>query len=495
MREDWPHLDILADKQALLGTDSRLKLIEAVLFDVRRRVEELNESVSSAEARLDLVQGNPKPPGSMNSLPMGSINSLMSGSITSLIPGSMNNSLRPNAQGKNAPGKNEFPAPPVDGSDSLHEDVEFLRHSLEDDRTKWEQEIISLQRRLDGYEESNKRFTESRRVQQSVLDSCLQRLENCEDMRISIHKLTDAEVEIRRSLEEVQHNIENCSAKQRAVCERRVEPTGANPIDGPKPATDVEPLLTGPIAKLSRDIAGASERLTSLELCMQGSALDKQDQSSADESLVKDVRRMQLAIATISRSLSKVAKDVFDMRATELTSRSTTARSLSSTITQGGTPGQSVGTPGHGLPEKSPLVQASPSAPSLSTRSPATRSPFIRPPSICPRPDRAPANQDLASNVSTSTWSGPPRNKERETPSTSSRDSPGQMVAARLAQVRARSTLSAVPEDPRSAHFGASTHRSLNDPVPADRFSLGPRLSVRRRMPAHSMKEFFVNPD
>jgi len=265
-------------------------------------------------------------------------------------------------------------------------------------------------------------------------------------------------------------------------------------MGGPKPATDVEPLLTGPIAKLSRDVAGASERLTSLELCMQGSALDRQDQSSADESLVKDVRRMQLAIATISRSLSKVAKDVFDMRATELTSRSTTARSLSSTMTPGGTPGQSLSTPGHGLPEKSPLVQASPSAPSLSIRSP-TRSPCIRPPGIWSRPDRAPANEDLASNVSTSTWSGPPRNKETETPSTSSRDSPGQMVAARLAQVRARSALSAVPEDPRSAHFGASTHRSLNEPVPADRFSLRPRLSVRRRMPAHPNERIFLNPD
>jgi len=63
---------------------------------------------------------------------------------------------------------------------------------------KWERDFILFQRQLEGYEELNKRITASQRDQQFVLDSCIQRLENCEDMKASIQKLTDAMVEIRR---------------------------------------------------------------------------------------------------------------------------------------------------------------------------------------------------------------------------------------------------------------------------------------------------------
>jgi hypothetical protein len=69
-------------------------------------------------------------------------------------------------------------------------------------------------------------------------------------------------------------------------------------------------------------------------------------------------------------------------------------------------------------------------------------------------------------------------------------DSPARkMVAARVASNRlsmARGALSAVPEDPRSADLGAMTiaRKNLNEPAPADRFSLRPRLSVwRQRLP------------
>jgi len=470
MRGDWPHLDILADKQALLGTDSRLKLIEAVLFDVRRRVEELNDTVAAAGERLDLVERNC----------------------------TQQKQAGPSFSQLNAQGKRQFPAPPADDSDSLYEDVEFLRHALEDDRMKWEQEIKLLKRKLEGYEESNKRFTESQRVQQSVLDSCLQRIENCEDMRASIHKLTDAEVEIRRRLQEVKHNIDNCVAKQRPVCEDRDELIDSHPIDGPKPARGVDPLLAGHNANLLRDVAGASERLRNLELCMQGSTRDRQDQSTAHQTLVKDVRRMQINIATISRSVSKIAKDVLDMRASDLTSRSPTPRSVSSTKTPGGTPGQTLDGPNaqassvvdiDQLVEKSPHVHTSPSAPSLSTRSPVIRSPYIRPPGNWLRPDCAHANEDLANGSSTSTWSMPPRNTDRENSSISSLGSPAQMVAARLAQNRFAMAQAALSADPRSANFGAksSARSALNEPVPADRFSLRPQLSVRQRL-AHPIR-------
>mmetsp|Transcript_34803 Transcript_34803/g.68713 ORF Transcript_34803/g.68713 Transcript_34803/m.68713 type:complete len:489 (-) Transcript_34803:118-1584(-) len=485
MREDWPHLDILADKQALLGTDSRLKLIEAVLFDIRRRFDELNEPAAH------------KPSEELNA----SVTSVgeMLRSVDTYI--SQQKQTEPNAPPTAQQGKKRFPAPPIDNTDSLCEDVEFLRHSLEDDRIKWEREMISVQQRMHEYEESNKRFTESQRVQQSVLDSCFQRLENCEDMRASIQKLTDAEVEICGRLEEVRRDVDNCLAKQRTLREERFEPNDAKPVDGPELAKDVDPLLARHVTKLSSDVASVSERLTGLELCMQGTALDRQDHVTASETLVQDVRRMQLAIATISRSVSKLAKDVFETRrvSSELTTRSPTAQSLGGSTTQGGAPGQQPGIPNADassvvdidrLPEKSPRVEASPSALSLSIRSPAIRTPYVAASRTWLRPDRAPANERLASDASTSTRFMPPRNTNTETPSTSSLDSPARkMVAARVASNRlsmARGALSAVPEDPRSADLGAMTiaRKNLNEPAPADRFSLRPRLSVwRQRLP------------
>jgi len=410
MREDWPHLDMLADKDAMLGTDSRFKLIEAVLFDVRRRFEDIDESIATAEERLDSVEGN----------------------------------LRQDRE-------KELPAPRAENIDSLEDDVRFLHHSLEEDRLKCEQEIdsvrrlleqeiISVREHLDGNEESNKRFTESQRVQQSVLDSCLQRLENCEEMRASIQKLADADVEIRGKLaasvqkltyaeleirghlEEVQHSIEACLAKQPAECDER----GVLIDAGHKLIRYVDPLLDGRVAKLSLDVSGVSERLKCLELSVQASALGRQEQSAADDTLAKDVRRMQLAIATLSRSVSKVAKDVFDTRATEHITRNPAK-------TQGGMLGQKTSIPdAHGssvdieqLPERSD-VQAT-STPSLSIRSAATRSPYIRSAGTW-RPDRASVKEDLASNVST--MSIPPRNTDTETSSTPCSppcDSPVQM--------------------------------------------------------------------
>jgi len=510
MREDWPHLDMLADKNAMLGTDSRLKLIEAVLFDVRRRVDELNESIATAGERLHFVEGNLQQQRHFGPLQSGPP---LTGPLQSPRTG-----------------KKQFPAPPVENTDSLQEDVRFLHHSLEEDRLKCEQEInsvrrlleqeiISVREHLDGNEESSKRFTESQRVQQSALDSCLQRLENCEDMKASIQKLTDAEVEIRGKLtasvqkltyaeleirghlEEVQHSIEVCLAKQQAESEERGVLIDARPIDGRKPARDVDPLLDGRMAKLSHDVSGVSERLKTLELSVQGSALDRQDQSTADETLVKDVRRMQLAIATISRSVSKVAKDVFDMRANEHITRNPAPLSLGSTRAQGGMLGPKSGSvpEAHGssavdveqLPDKS-HVQAT-SAPSLSIRSPATRSPYIRPAGTWLRPDRASAKEDLASNVST--ISMPPRNTDTETSSTPCSppcDSPVQMVQARTTLNRITTArgavLSAVPEYPRSATFGAKTvaHSPLNRPfLPSDRFSHRPRLSLQPQRIAH----------
>jgi len=523
MREDWPHLDMLAEQQALLGTDERLKLIGAALFDVRRRMEDLSESVASAGERLHLVEENFQQP-------------------------------RPAKQTERSQfllqshekGKRQFPSPPLDGNDVLHEDVVFLRNSLEDnrlkweqelvsvkqrldgyeesnklrnalednrfkweqemvsvkqrldgydeakklssledDRFKWEQEIISVMQRLDGYEESNKRFTE-------LHNSCLQQFEKCEDMRASIQKLTSAETEIRgrlevsmqkltgaqveiyRHLEEIRHRIENDLAKQRAVREEMVEPTDTDPTDAPTLGKNADALPDGNITKLLHDVGGMLERLTSLELCVQGSP-DGRQQSTGDETLVNDISCMKLAMATISRSVSKLAKDVLDLRASKLTSHNLTPLTRSSTMTQDGMLGQ---TPGildtHGCSavdvdqrsQKSELRATS--APPLSICSPANRSPSIRPASIMsicsprpaciqtagtwPHPNHAHAKEDIVSTISTSTRSLPLRSTDTETLSSLSCDSPRQTApATRLAVNRITTArgvaLSAVPEN------------------------------------------------
>merc|ERR1712241_854351 len=70
-------------------------------------------------------------------------------------------------------------------------------------------------------------------------------------------------------------------------------------------------------------MAAVQERLTSLELCVQESALGKREQAKTDmKNLITDVKQLQLAITTISTSMSNVAKDVLDLR------RSSTADSM-----------------------------------------------------------------------------------------------------------------------------------------------------------------------
>jgi len=455
MREDWPHLDILADRQALLGTDSRLKLIEAVLFDVRRRVEELQDSISSAGGRLDLVEET--------------FTQQRQTGPTSLQP--------------LVPGKNRFPSPPADGKDGndvLHENVANLSDnfsdlslSLEKECMKREQEIISVQRQLDGFRDSYKRLSESQKVQQSVMDSCLKRVELCEDMRASMQLLTHSESEMREHLEEVQHNIQKCLATQQTLNKDQIAPRDVSGCNPAKPVADVNPVLAGHVAKLSRDVSGVTDRLTSLELCMQGSALERQDSLASDKSVVNDVRRMQLAIATISRSVSKVAKDVFDMRASELASRSSTATSLGSILTQGSKSGQrpsianfqasSAGAINR-LAQKSPSVQTSSNAPPLTFRSPAIRS-------LGPNSNLAPAKEDVASDASTSVQSpSPPRSTHTDTLSISSRSK----------FALARASLSAVSKDSRSATLRAIAARSaLTEPAPADRFALRSQRPAR----------------
>mmetsp|Transcript_14266 Transcript_14266/g.27666 ORF Transcript_14266/g.27666 Transcript_14266/m.27666 type:complete len:461 (-) Transcript_14266:314-1696(-) len=442
MREDWPHLDILADKHALLGTDSRLKLMEAVLFDIRRRVDELNDSIASAGGRLNLVEET----------------------LT------QQRQTGPNFSQPIAQGLNTFPSPPADGIDAFHEDVAHLRHSVEKECMKREQEIISVQRQLDGFRDSYKRLGEAQRIQQSSLDSCHQRFKNYEDMRASIQMLIDAESEMRERLEEVQHNVQNCLAMQQTLNKEQTALADASARKEPKLAASVNPVFAGHVAKLSREMSGVTERLTSLELCMQGSTFERQESSVSDNSVVKDVRRMQLAIATVSRSVSKVAKDLYDMRASELASRSSTATSLSSTLTQGSVSGQRPDIPRHHassargtdrFARKSLPVQMAPRAHPLCIRNAGIRS-------LDPNSNRAPAKEDVASDASTSMRSlSPPHSTNTDSLSTSPR--------SKFASAQA--LLSAVPKDSRSATLGAkNTARSA---MTADRFSLRPQVSMR----------------
>jgi len=407
MREDWPHLDILANKPALLGTDARLELIEAVLFDVRRRVEELNERVSSDGKRLPFVEGNSQQPTETGRSPF----------LLQL----------------NAKTRRQFPAPPVDNIDSLHEDVTFLRNSLEEDRLKWKQEILTVEQRLDCCEKSNKLFTESHRVQQSVLSSCVQQCKNSEDMSASIQKLTDAEVEIRRRLEasvqkltavevevcrqlqEIQHSIESGLVKQRAMCDDQIESPDTNPCDEPMLAKDVDSFPHGRLAKLLHDVKGMPER-KSLDACVEVSAHDGQDRLTADKALVNEVHCMKLAIATLNRSVSNVAKDVIDLRATEVTVPSATPLSLDSTVTQGGMLDPKPGIPDtrgssvveiYRPPEKAHVQETSAAAAASRIQS-RTRSPcIIRQAGNWLRPECVHAKEDLASNASSSVWSVP----------------------------------------------------------------------------------------
>lgn len=359
---------------------------------------------------------------------------------------------------------------------------------------KREQEIISVQRQIDGFRDSYKRLNESQKVQQCSLDNCLMRLEHCENTKDSIQMLTSSELDIRERLEEVQFNVQNCLTKRRTFSVSEDDADDTSSI-GSKSASGVNPLLTGHVAKLSRDIASVTERMASLELCMQGSALDRQDSSTSDNNVVSDIRRMQLSIATISRSVSRVAKDVFEMRSSDLTSRSSTATSLSSILSHRSLSGHRPSSPNsHSsssridrLPEKPPPVQESPSAPSLTMRSPGMRSPNTRPLGTGLRTYRASGNEDTASDTSTSVQSRSPLSTHRDTLSTSSRS---------LSKFgTARGALSAVPEDSRSAAFRATTtsQRSLTEPVRADRFSLRPRLSVRHQR--HAAHLYGNNPD
>jgi len=444
MREDWPHLDILADKHALLGTDSRLKLMEAVLFDIRRRVDELNDSIASAGGRLNLVEET----------------------LT------QQRQTGPNFSQPIAQGLNTFPSPPADGIDAFHEDVAHLRHSVEKECMKREQEIISVQRQLDGFRDSYKRLGEAQRIQQSSLDSCHQRFKNYEDMRASIQMLIDAESEMRERLEEVQHNVQNCLAMQQTLNKEQTALADASARKEPKLAASVNPVFAGHVAKLSREMSGVTERLTSLELCMQGSALER---SASDNAAVHEVRRMQLAIATlsksvssmqhaiatVSRSVSKVTKDVFDMRASEVTSRSSTAMSLGSILTQGSMLGKRPDIPHlHAssaggtvqLIQKSP-PQTSPHAPSC------VRSPGIR--SLGRNSDLATGKEDIASDASASTQTPPPLQ---------SRKSNTQSTSLKFATPRAGPSVA--PKESRSATLGAKTtaRSALTEPV-HDRFS------------------------
>jgi len=444
MKKDWPHLDILADKTALLGTDSRLKLIEAVLFDFRRRIDEVNDYVASTGERLNLVE-----------------ETLAQQSQTG------QKSLQLRAQGKS-----RFPSPPADDDDELHENVANLRRSVEKECMKREQEIISVQRQLDGFRDSYKRLCEWQGIQQSALDNCYQRLENCEDTRASIQMLTSAKSEMRERLEEVQRSVETCLATQQALSKDQITPADVSAHNGPKPAAGVNPFLTGRAAKLSREISGVTERLTSLELCMQGSALER---SASDNAAVHEVRRMQLAIATlsksvssmqhaiatVSRSVSKVTKDVFDMRASEVTSRSSTAMSLGSILTQGSMLGKRPDIPHlHAssaggtvqLIQKSP-PQTSPHAPSC------VRSPGIR--SLGRNSDLATGKEDIASDASASTQTPPPLQ---------SRKSNTQSTSLKFATPRAGPSVA--PKESRSATLGAKTtaRSALTEPV-HDRFS------------------------
>mmetsp|Transcript_104357 Transcript_104357/g.207239 ORF Transcript_104357/g.207239 Transcript_104357/m.207239 type:complete len:383 (-) Transcript_104357:123-1271(-) len=241
-------VDELADENALLGTDSRLKLVEAVIPDILLYIEKLNGTVASAGERLCIVEEN-----------------LKQQRQSELI-----------SPGSNAQRNRQFSAPTVEHTVLRLEDAQSLWRTLEEDRMAWKLNIVSLQRQLDKYEERQEVFAESQKVHQSVLDTCLQLFENCEDMRASIQTPTNANVEMRGHLRMVSRNMDDCLAKQRAVCEDQVEPTNANPIHGPKQASHVDTLPGGHIAKLLPDVASASERLTSPELCMHGRALDGQ---------------------------------------------------------------------------------------------------------------------------------------------------------------------------------------------------------------------------
>jgi len=521
MKEDWPHLDILADKQALLGTDSRFKLVEAVLFDVRRRVEELSESIAAAGHRLCVVEGQVKQqketaPSSSWSLAFGpqasqALAAAVPDSSRSIAPGkqlfppnsSQSLSPGPDSSQSTAPGKKQHPGAIAEDNEAVHENVAALQLAVDKERMKREQEIISVQRQLDGIRDSYKRLTEMQKNQQSAVDRCSQRIERCEDMRASISMWTTAECDLRERLEEVEHNVENHFSKQRALHEEQGELADVNG----KPARGVNPLLAGHVAKLSRDVAGVKDHLMSLEMCMQGPATQESGFDSpggTDKTVVNDIRRMQLAIATISRSVSKVAKDVFDMRASDVSSRSSTASSLSSVVTQGSRPGQRPRMPNFhpsSVPENSPQVPPSPSAPCSSICSPGFRLPFARPSGSSLRPSHA-SDSDSASDMSTSIRSVTAQNINVDTLSTASRESRGHLSAAQLPQesrghlsvarlaqnrtVLARGEPSGLPKYPRSATFGAKTtaRSSLTEPVHDGKVSMRPMLSVRPKTAA-----------
>jgi len=332
-------------------------------------------------------------------------------------------------------------------------------------------------------------WTEAQSIQQSALDRRIIRLEDCEAAGGRVQMSADAEGELRQRLEELQSTMENCLANEWATGagQTKLHDFADTDAGGTSATRGGRPDATIHGAEVSREIAAVKERLASLELCVQESALCKQEQATSDMTLVADIKHLQLAIVTISNSMSNVAKDVLDLR------RSSAAACKPEL--NGKTHGSSQQFKAEEYVSEWTAACNYVSSQSSANLSPASRSPGSRSPW-----DLTTARENTTSSEQATKRSLSPVMSKQGVLSSSLRENSQQLHAQGCEPHRfgvVRGALRPVPEDPQVANSGqrenlmcmtqggVSGQSSLGEPQPADHESLQPHLPIKHWRRAH----------